>query len=113
MDVYGSEKYFKATCPGHLKFVDSQIKMFTSAISILIPDHAQSQWADRIVAKLFPSNIRKISFEMRIDFLNKRTNKIIANGIQRVAFVNCNTKEFTPIPNDMKCVVEDYIKNGE
>ena len=47
---------------------------------------------------------------MRIDFLNKRANKIIANGIQKVAFVNCNTKEFMPIPDDMKCVVENYAK---
>ena len=106
------EQYFKSTCPEHLKFVNNPVKMFTSCVSILIPERAQSQWADRITAKLSPANIKKISFEMHIDFLNERTNKVIAKGIQRVAFVNCNTKEFTPIPNDMKCVVEDYIKAG-
>jgi len=104
------EQYFKSTCPEHLKFVNNPVKMFTSCVSILIPERAQSQWADRIIVKLLPANIKKISFEMHMDFFNKRTNRIIAQGIQRVAFIDCNTKEFAPIPNDMKCVVESYIK---
>ena len=47
-----------------------------------------------------------------MDFYNKRTNKIIAQGIQRVAFVDCNTKEFAPIPDDMKRVIDGYINRN-
>lgn len=106
------EQYFKVTCPEHIKFVNSSIKMFTSYVSILIPERAQSQWADRIVARLSPANIKKISFEMHMDFMNGRTNKMIAKGMQRVAFVNCDTKEFMPIPDDMKRVIDNYISAG-
>lgn len=107
------EQYFKVTCPEHLKFVNSPVKMFTSCLSISIPDHAQSQWADRIVVRLFPANIKKISFEMHMDFMNGRTGKVVAKGMQRVAFVNCDTKEFMAIPDDMKRAVNSYVRAVE
>jgi len=102
------ERYFKATCPDHLKFVESPVKMFTTNLSITILSH--SKWADKITAVLTTANIKKISFEMHIDFQNKRTNNLIAKGMQRVAFVNSQTKNFTDIPNDMKSVIVNYVR---
>lgn len=102
------EQYFKTTCPEHLKFVDSNIKMFTTNVSIITIGN--SRWADTITAILTTDNIKKISFEMHIDFKNPRTNQVIARGIQKVAFVNINTKEFTSVPEDMKNVIVNYNK---
>ena len=102
------EQYFKATCPDYLKFAEGPVKMFTANISISIKDRAQ--WADRIIAVLTTANIKKISFEMHIDFQNKQTNKIIAMGIQKVAFINRDTKDFAPVPDDMRHVIVNYLK---
>lgn len=104
------EKYFKATCPEYLKFVESPVKMFTTNISVTVLDNAG--WADKITAVLSAANIKKISFEMHIDFRNERTNKIIAKTMQKVAFVNMNTKDFAAVPKDMKGVIVNYIKEA-
>lgn len=102
------EWYFKTTCPGYLKFIDRPVKMFTIDISILTMGYAK--WADRISATLATSNIKKISFEMHIDFKNQTNNEIIARTIQKVAFVNTDTKKFSSIPEDMKDAIVNYIK---
>lgn len=102
------EEYFKATCSNHLKFVETPIKMFTTEISITIT--GTSKWADKIIANLTAANIKKISFEMHIDFQNERTKKIVAKGIQRVAFINTETKRFANIPDDMNSVIVNYVK---
>lgn len=107
------ERYFKSTCPEHLKFVDGPVKMFTASISITITGYAQSRWADKITAGLTTANIKNISFEMHIDFHNKRTNKTIAAGIQKVTFINYNTKGLAPIPESMKEVIVNFVKERD
>lgn len=103
------EKYFKATCPDYyLKFVDSPIKMFTTNMSISVTGHAK--WADKIIVTLTSSNIKKISFEINADFKNVRTGEMITKVIQKVAFVDVNTKNFANVPEDLKSVIVNYIK---
>ena len=101
------EQYFKATCPEHLKFVESPVKMFTTNMTILIT--GSSRWADKIKAILTTSNIKKISFEMHINFRNERNNEIIAKTMQKVVFINSETKKFADIPYDMKEVIINYV----
>lgn len=103
------EHYFKTTCPDHLKFVESPVKMFTTNLAISINNN-NSQWADKITAILTTASIKKISFEMHIDFQNNRTKAIIAKTIQKVAFVDINTKKFADVPEDMKSVIVNYVK---
>jgi acyl-CoA thioesterase FadM len=105
------ERYFKSTCPDHLKFVESPVKMFTTNLAISIPNK-HSKWADRISAILTTADIKKISFEMHIDFQNSRTKEIIAQTIQKVAFVNVETKKFAGVPDDMKSVIVNYFKEA-
>lgn len=102
------EQYFKATCPDHLKFVESPVKMFTTNISISMTN--SSKWADKIAAILTTANIKKISFEMHIDFKNMRTDEIISKTVQKVAFVNCDTRNFTDVPDDMRQVIVNYLR---
>lgn len=103
------EEYFKSTCPNHLKFVESPVKMVTINLSMAMTGNS-SKWADKITAILTTSNIKKISFEMHINFQNERTKKIIATSIQKVTFVDVNTKQFAGVPNDMKSVIVNYVK---
>lgn len=102
------EHYFKATCRDHLKFVDSPVKMFTSSITITVC--GVSRWTDRIKVILTTANIKKISFEMHIDFQNDRTKDIIAKGMQKVIFVNTDTEKFARVPDDMMSVIVNYVK---
>lgn len=104
----GREKYFRKTCPDHLKFVDGEVNMFTVVMSILIM--GRSKWADKINVVITTAKIKRISFEMHFDFQNKRTNEIIAQGIQKVAFIKNDAENFAPIPNDMKNVIVNYVK---
>lgn len=102
------EKYFKTTCPDHLAFVESPVKMFTTNTSITVM--GASKWADKITGVLTTANIKKVSFEMHIDFLNQRTNETIAQTMQKVAFINIDAKKFTDVPVDMKSVIVNYVK---
>lgn len=100
------EKYFKTTCPEYLKFAESPIKMFTTNISISIT--GQAKWADKIIVTLTSSNIKKISFEINADFRNVQTRKVIAKGVQKVAFVNTKNNSFSDIPEDLKNNIIQY-----
>lgn len=103
------EQYFKSTCPNHLNFVESTIKMFTANISINIVGAAK--WTDTIKAILTTANIKKISFEMYIDFQNEKTGDIVARTIQKVAFVDISNNKFANVPEDMKSVIINYVKD--
>ncbi len=102
------ERYFKETCMEHLKFIDNPVMMVTTNLAISII--GRSNWADQIIAILTTANIKKVSFEMHIDFQNERTNEVIAKAMQKVAFVNAESKGFSNIPNDMQSVIMNYGK---
>jgi len=101
------ERYFRKTCPDHLKFIENPVRMFTSNISISVI--GVSEWADRVEAVLSTAKIKKISFEMHIDFLNKRTNQVIAKACQKVVFIDSSTLKFANIPSDMASVIVGYL----
>lgn len=97
------ERFFRTTCPGHLKFLDSKINMFTVLMSILVT--GSSAWADKIEAVVTFTKVKKVSFEIHCDFHNRRTNEIIAKGVQKVAFVRFGDESFAPIPGDIKSAI--------
>lgn len=104
----GREKYFRETCPQHLNFVEGGVSMFT--VNLMIKSISTSRWADQIQLEITTSKIKKISFEMNFKFLNKRSNNIIAEGVQKVAFINSSTESFSPIPVDMGNVIVEYLQ---
>ena len=104
----GRERYFRATCPDHLKFVDGGVSMFTVGMSIHIKE--KSKWADKVRLSIKTARIKKISFEMLFDFKNERTNQVIAQGVQKVAFIKQDAENFAPIPDDMKNVIVNYLE---
>lgn len=102
------ERYFKATCPEYLKFADSPVMMYTVNLAISVISRAK--WADQITAISTVANIKRVSFEIHINFQNKRTNSIITQAMQRVAFVDKKTRNFANIPDDLQSVIVDYVK---
>ena len=104
----GRERFFRSTCPEHLKFAKSGVNMFTIYMTIF--ELKSSQWADVIEARISFSRIKKISFEIHFDFYNKRERKVIAKGIQKVAFVKEGLESFAPVPEDINSSIKLYIK---
>jgi len=104
----GREKFFRNTCPEHLKFVEGDVSMFTVVMSISLK--GSSRWTDKIILIITTKRVKKISFELHFDFFNERTNQIIAQGIQKVAFIRADDEKFSPIPDDMMNVIVNYIK---
>ncbi|MBN1869996.1 MAG: hypothetical protein JW847_05420 [Candidatus Omnitrophica bacterium] len=96
----GRERFFRTTCPKHMRFMDNKINMFTVLMSISIIGNAS--WADRIRAEIGFTKIKKVSFEISFHFSNKNTNQTIAKGVQKVAFVKPGDGNFVPIPDDIK-----------
>ncbi|MCK5083648.1 MAG: acyl-CoA thioesterase [Candidatus Omnitrophica bacterium] len=103
----GREQFFKATCPDHLWLAEGEIFVFTVSMSISVKGH--SRWSDKIKAVITTSNVKKISYMLHFDFYNEGTNEIIAQGIQKVAFVKSGNEKFAPIPDDIKDVVVNYL----
>jgi acyl-CoA thioesterase FadM len=69
-----------------------------------------SQWSDKIKAVITTSHVKKISYTVNFDFYNQRTNELIAQGTQKVGFVNAKDGKFAPIPEDIKSVVVNYLQ---
>jgi len=104
----GRERFFRDTCPGHLDFVDSGVFMFTVQMTINMKE--PSVWADKIKCRLSFTKIKKISFEIHFDFLNLRTNQIMAKGMQKVAFVEEDGESFAPVPVEIDKSIRMYKK---
>ena len=104
----GRERFFKTTCPEHLWLAEGEIFVFTVSMSISVKGY--SRWSDKIKAVITTSNVKKISYMLHFDFHNERTSEIIAQGVQKVAFVESNNEKFAPIPGDIKTVVVNYLK---
>ena len=104
----GREQFFRATCPEHLWLAEGKINIFTVSMSISM--RGRSRWADKIQAIINTSQVKKISYMVNFDFLNTRTNEIVAQGVQKVAFVNSQDGNFCNIPEDIQKVVVQYLK---
>ena len=104
----GRERFFRTTCPEHLKFAESNVNMFT--IFMTISEIKISKWADQIEARISFTKIKKISFEIHFDFHNKRTNGSVARGVLKVAFINSDRESFAPIPSDIEAAIVNYLE---
>ena len=104
----GRERFFKTTCPDHLWLAEGKVHIFTVSMSISVKGY--SRWSDKINAIITTSNIKKISYMVHFDFLNERTNEMIAQGVQKVAVLKGNADSFAPIPDDIKSVIVNYLK---
>lgn len=64
-------------------------------------------------ARLTVGRIKKVSFDMIIDFLGIRQQKVFCETQHTIVFVDSRTGEFAPIPEEMKQVIIRYQNNDE
>lgn len=103
----GRERFFKATCDDHMWLSEGDTAIFTVSMQIYILEKAK--WADKIKLKITIFDIKRISYGIHYEFLNERTQEIIARGVQKVAFMNRYTGKFTGISEDIKKIIVDYV----
>jgi acyl-CoA thioesterase FadM len=102
------EAFFQETVPNFLEVTNRPIKMMTSKIfSTLFSD---SGFGDPMEAVLTVGKIKKVSFDMIIRFFNLRKKKIACETVHTIVFVNSQTAEFSPIPEEMSRVIVHYTE---
>ncbi len=104
----GREQFFRKTCSEHLWLAEGKVAIFTVSMSITVK--GRSRWADKISAIIYTSNIKKASYLVQFDFHNERTNEIIAQGTQKVAFIRSDDGKIITIPDDIHQVIVNYTK---
>jgi len=104
----GREQFFKKTCPDHLWLAEGKVAIFTVYMSIAIK--GRSRWSDKINTIISTSNIKKASYLVQFDFHNERTNEVIAQGVQKVAFIKSDNGKIVTIPEDIHKVIINYTK---
>ena len=104
---YVREAYFSEICQDFKAIIESKVKMMTSKISLAM--YEDSMFGDNIEARFVTSKIKKVSFDVIIQFYNKRLQKNVAETQHTLVFVDSSTMQFTTIPQALKDVIIDYL----
>lgn len=103
---YVRESFFQETVNNFLEVLERPIKMMTTKMSLDIVGKAQ--FGDLIEARLAVGKIKKVSFDMMIEFFNKKQGSVVATTTHTVVFFNEMTNRFAPIPVEMTIVINEY-----
>lgn len=80
-------------------FFKSGIKLITIEASIKY--HHEVTLFDDVSIKVKPTNVQRTTFELTFAYLNKKTGQLVAEGKQKIGFVDSNNK-IIPIPQELK-----------
>lgn len=103
---YVREAFFSQKCVDFRQILDSPIKMMTAKINADIK--ADSKFGDTIEARFTTCRIKKVSFDVIIQFFNKRIEKVVCKTQHTLVFLDSQTQKFTDIPGNIKDAVENY-----
>lgn len=92
------EAFFKKLITDHKKFMQSGIKLIT--IQAAIRYHREVTLFDEIIIKVKPENIKVATVDLTFTYSNKQTNELIAEGKQKIGFVDSAGKVI-PIPKEL------------
>ncbi|MCM8782027.1 MAG: acyl-CoA thioesterase [Candidatus Omnitrophica bacterium] len=93
------EAFFKQIVGDFNKFLQSRIKLVT--IEAYIKYHHEVTLFDEVIIKVKPDNIQIATFNLIFTYLNKKTGQLVAEGRQKIGFVDSNNKAI-PIPKKLK-----------
>jgi acyl-CoA thioesterase FadM len=93
------EAFFKAVIGDINKFLQSGIKMVT--IEAYIRYRNEVTLFDEVIIKVKPDSVSIATFNLMFVYLNKKTGDIVAEGKQKIGFVDSNNKAI-PIPVELK-----------
>lgn len=103
---YVREAFFQQTVPNFLEVLDRPIKMMTVKIS---SKHIMDTcFGDKLEARLTVDNRKKVSFDMIIRFYSEFKNAVVCETTHTIVFVDTINNKFSPIPEEMFRVVQDY-----
>jgi len=98
------EEFFRQVTQEYSEFIRSGIKFVT--IEAYVRYHREVTLFDNVIIKVRPNNVQAATFELFFTYLNKKTGQLVAEGRQKIGFVNSAGKVI-PIPNKLK---EDWKK---
>lgn len=101
------ETYFQ-TVPDYHKLLASGIKMITKRASIEYKRECTA--FDHVIIKVQNKNIRKCSFDMVFNYINERTEEILAVGEQTLTFADAGGK-ITRIPEAITKIITKHSAN--
>lgn len=92
------EAFFKQLIGDYNKFLQSRIKLVTIQASIKY--HHEVTLFDEVIIKVKVENIGVATAELVFIYLNKKTNQLVAEGRQKIGFVDSMAKVI-PIPKEL------------
>ena len=93
------EEFFKRLVGNYEIFFKSGIKIFT--IEAYIRYRHEITLFNEVIIKVKPDNIGVCTVDLIFKYLNKSTNKLMAEGRQKIGFVDSKNKVI-PIPREVK-----------
>ena len=93
------EEFFKQIFPDKDKFLQLGIKFITLEASVKY--HRELTLFEEVIIKVIPDNIKLTTFELIFTYLNKKTGQLVAEGRQKIGFVD-STGKVIPIPKELK-----------
>ena len=104
---YVREAFFSEICRDFKAIIESKVKMMTSKINLSM--YEDGIFGDSIEARFMTSRIKKVSFDVIVQFFNARLGKISAETQHTLVFMDSSTGQFTAIPESLKDVIGDYL----
>ncbi|MSR77769.1 MAG: hypothetical protein EXS63_06035 [Candidatus Omnitrophica bacterium] len=108
---YVREAFFQETVFNFDEVLSRPIKMMTTRI--MLETAQDASFGNLVEARLSVSKIKRVSFDMNIDFFNLTRQQLSANTTHSIVFVDSEKASFARIPDEMQRVILDYQKNTE
>lgn len=93
------EEFFRQIIKDNEKLLQQGIKFVT--IEAITKYHRETSLFDNIIIKVRPDNVKITTFDLIFTYFNKNTNQLIAEGKQKIGFVDSMGKVI-PIPDELK-----------
>lgn len=107
---YTREAYFQDLVPNFLELTHRQIKMVTAEVELTILRDAI--FGDRIGVQIYSKNVKRLSFDVMFEFSRKKDVTLLAEGRQRLTFLDAETGRPARIPEELKELVLLYEKKS-
>lgn len=98
------EEFFRQLIGDNNNFLKLGIKFVTLEASVKY--HHEVTLFDIVIIKVRPANIKITTTDLIFTYLNKKTNQMIAEGKEKIGFVD-STGKIIPIPKEL---VEGWLK---
>jgi acyl-CoA thioesterase FadM len=93
------EEFFRQLIQDNNKFLQLGIKFVT--LEAFVKYHHEVTLFDIVILKVSPSNIKITTFYLIFTYWNKKTNQFIAEGREKIGFVDSAGK-IIPIPKELR-----------